>query len=149
MQNQRLSFDFQLDKKLGQNWSVVLSDQLDLRWQHLFEEKTTTNTLKEAYLSWQPQPEWAFDLGRINVRNGVAFGYNPTDYFRSGANRSIVAIDPTSLKKNRQGSVLLRGQTLWNGGSLTALMSPRMDDTPDAAAFSSDWRRSSAPRRDH
>jgi hypothetical protein len=139
LQNQRLSFDFQLDKKLGQNWSAVLSDQLDLRWQHLFEEKTTINTLKEAYFSWQPQPEWAFDFGRINARNGVAFGYNPTDYFRSGANRSIVAIDPISLKKNRQGSVMLRGQTLWSSGSLTTVISPRLEDKPDAAAFSLDF----------
>ncbi len=135
---QRLSLDVQVDTKLADGWRVVLSDQLDQRWQRNFEEVRTTNTLKEAYLSWQASPERALDVGRINVRYGVAAGYNPTDYFRAGANRSITAIDPSSLKKNRQGSVMLRGQTLWNGGSLTAMASPHVVDQPTDAAFDLD-----------
>lgn len=136
---QRLSLDLQIDKKLGSGWRGVFSNQLDQRWQRQFEGATATNTVREAYLSWQPSPERALDVGRINARYGVASGYNPTDYFRSGANRSIVAIDPASLKKNRQGSVMLRGQTLWHGGSLTAMVSPRLGEQPDDAAFSFDW----------
>ena len=46
--------------------------------------------------------------GRINVRNGAALGYNPTDFFRSGALRSVVSIDPNSLRENRLGTVMLR-----------------------------------------
>ena len=60
------------------------------------------------------------------MRNGVATGYNPTDYFRAGAVRSIVSIDPASLKTRRQGSVMLRGQSLWDSGSLTAMFSPKL-----------------------
>ena len=138
LQTQRLSLELQIDRKLSKDWRAVLSDQLDQRWQRPVDDRTSINTLKEAYLSWQPQPSRAVDIGRINARYGVASGYNPTDYFRSGANRSIVAIDPASLKRNRQGSVMLRGQTLWNGGSLTAVASPRLGDKPDDAAFSLD-----------
>lgn len=132
---QRLSLDLQVDTHLSAQWRAVLSDQLDQRWQHQFNAPKATNTLREAYLSWQPQPERALDVGRINARYGVAMGYNPTDYFRSGANRSIISADPASLKKNRQGSVMLRGQTLWNGGSLTALLSPHLADQPSDAPF--------------
>jgi len=62
----------------------------------------------------------------------VATGYNPTDYFRDDAVRSVVSINPSSLRNNRLGSVMLRGQTLWNGGSLTALFSPKLE--PDASS---------------
>lgn len=138
VQHQRLSLDLQIDTQVSEGWRAVLSDQLDQRWQRQPEDSSSTNTLKEAYLSWQPSPERALDGGRVNARYGVASGYNPTDYFRSGANRSIVAIDPASLKKNRQGSVMLRGQTLWSGGSLTAIASPRLADQPSDASFSLD-----------
>lgn len=135
---QRLSLDLQVDSKIADHWRGVLSNQLDQRWTRSFDNASTTNTLKEAYLSWQPVPEQALDIGRINARYGVASGYNPTDYFRAGANRSIVAIDPASLKKNRQGSVMLRGQTLWNGGALTAMLSPHLADQHTDAAVSLD-----------
>ncbi|MCV2367760.1 hypothetical protein [Roseateles oligotrophus] len=125
---ERLSLDLQLDRALGAGWRGAFSNQLDLRWQGGFGERSAINTLREAYLSWQPQPDRALDLGRINARHGVALGYNPSDYFRSGAVRSIVAIDPASLKKNRQGSVMLRGQTLWADGSLSALASPKLTE---------------------
>lgn len=138
LQTQRLSVDVQVDTRIASAWRGVLSDQVDQRWQRRFDDASTINTLKEAYLSWQASPEQALDGGRVNARHGVASGYNPTDYFRSGANRSIVAIDPASLKKNRQGSVMLRGQTLWNGGSLTAMLSPHLADQATDASFSLD-----------
>lgn len=138
LHTQRLSLDLQIDTKLADDWRAVLSDLLDQRWQHPFDDASTTNTVKEAYVSWQAGPERALDMGRINARYGVAAGYNPTDYFRSGANRSITAIDPSSLKKNRQGSMMLRGQTLWNRGSLTAMASPKLADQATDAAFSLD-----------
>jgi hypothetical protein len=72
------------------------------------------------------------------VRNGVALGYNPTDYFRAGALRSIVSLDPASLRENRLGSAMLRGQTLWTTGSLTALYSPGLASQPSDSTFNPD-----------
>lgn len=131
----RLTLDFQLDQPVAAGLRGVLADQLDLR---RGSDRDTVNTLKEAYLSWQPQPERALDIGRINARYGVATGYNPTDFFRAGATRSVVAIDPASLKKNRLGSVMLRGQTLWEGGALTAIYAPKLADSSSDAPFSAD-----------
>ena len=95
--------------------------------------------MKEAYVSWQPRPDRIADAGRINARYGVATGYNPTDYFRASAERSIVSIDPASLRENRMGSAMLRGQALWTDGSLTALYSPKLADHANNGEFSPDF----------
>lgn len=97
------------------------------------------NTFKEAYLSWQPTQRWSADLGRINVLRGVALGYNPTDYFRGGATRSIVSVDPTSLKENRLGAVMARSQWLWDGGAVNVIVSPKLAEHRNEASFSPDW----------
>ncbi len=134
----RLSLDARLDTTLAPGWRAVFADRLDLNRGDGISGNNDVNTLKEAYVSWQAQPDRVADLGRINVRNGAAMGYNPTDYFRVGALRSVVSLDPASLRENRLGSAMLRGQTLWEGGSLTALYSPKLDDRPSAAVFSPD-----------
>jgi opacity protein-like surface antigen len=135
---QRLSFDLAYDGILAPGWRAVLADRLDLDWQRRFDNETSVNTLKEAYLSWQFNPDQLLDLGRINTRYGVATGYNPTDFFRGGAVRSVVSADPDSLRRNRLGSVMLRSQSLWAGGGLTALVSPKLTDAPSDAPFSAD-----------
>lgn len=136
--NQRLSLDVRLDKALAPGWRAVLADRLDANWPAQNGTQHSINTLKEAYLSWQPQAEHLIDLGRVNARYGVATGYNPTDFLGAGAIRSLVSVDPGSLKKNRLGSVMLRGQVLWAGGSLGALVAPELAEPPSAAPFSLD-----------
>jgi hypothetical protein len=134
----RYSFDARFDKAFAPGWRAVLADRLDLQRPEGGGDRDV-NTLKEAYLSWQPAPDRIADLGRVNVRNGVALGYNPTDYFRAGAVRSVVSLDPASLRENRLGTDLVRGQALWAGGSLSALYAPKLGDAPSAADYSADF----------
>ena len=134
----RLSIDARFDKTFAPGWRAVFADRLDLNRMDGVSGNRDINTLKEAYLSWQAQPGRVADLGRINARNGVAMGYNPTDYFRAGALRSVVSLDPASLRENRLGSAMLRGQALWNDGSLTTLYSPKLADHPSDSVFSPD-----------
>lgn len=136
---ERLSLDIHYDKVWAPGWRAVFADRLDHTWQGGSSGERSVNTLKEAYLSWQPDPGRVADLGRINARNGVSLGYNPTDYFRAGAVRSVVSIDPASLRENRLGSAMLRGQALWTGASLTGLYAPKLADQPSEAAFSPDF----------
>jgi hypothetical protein len=138
--SQRLSVATQYDASFAQDWRAVFSDRLDVDWPAQLDDKHGINTLKDAYLSAQPIAGAILDLGSINDRNGVAIGYNPTDYFKEGALRSIVSVDPLSLKENRQGSVMLRGQSLWNGGSITASYSPNLGGRPTGSALSPDWK---------
>lgn len=134
----RFSLDVHLDKVLAPGWRIVAADRADLAWQGGLAGASGVNTLKEAYVSWQPLPDRIADLGRVNPRQGVALGYNPTDYFRAGAVRSVVSIDPSSLRENRLGSVMLRSQSLWDAGSLSALFSPRLADRPSGAPLGLD-----------
>ncbi|MGC2520034.1 MAG: hypothetical protein WA373_13120 [Burkholderiales bacterium] len=136
---ERLSLDVHYDNTFTSDWRAVFADRLDAKWQDGSSQENNVNTLKEAYLSWQARPDRIADIGRINVRYGVASGYNPTDYFRAGAVRSIVSIDPASLRENRLGSAMLRGQALWTDGSITALYSPKLADQPSDSAFSPDF----------
>lgn len=136
--NRRWSLDIQYDHSLSPDWRAFLADRLDRNSPPPAGSENSINTLKEVYLSWRAQPETLLDIGRINVHNGVAMGYNPTDYFRRGALRSVVSISPASLKENRQGSVMLRGQRLWQSSSLTMLYSPGMNPRPSAKGFSLD-----------
>lgn len=138
-ENHRLSLDVAYDKTFAPGWRVVFADRLDMDWPAPVSDQNSINTLKDAYLSWQVEPSTILDLGRINVRYGVAVGYNPTDFFRTGALRSIVSVDPISLKENRQGSVMLRTQNLWDSGSITALYSPRLTDSPNYDGFDPSW----------
>lgn len=62
----------------------------------------------------------------MNQRVGVAFGYNPTDFFKAGAVDLDVSPDPLSRRTNRLGTVAVRGQQVWDTGSAMLLYSPRL-----------------------
>jgi hypothetical protein len=143
----RLSLDIHFETALTTGLRVIFSDRLDEEKLAPPSATTTINTLKEAYLSWQLSPDETLDAGRINLRYGVAIGYNPTDFFKTDAIRSIVSIDPSSLRENRQGSVVLESQTLWEGSSFTALVSPKLATTQDTADFSADWAATNGQNR--
>jgi hypothetical protein len=104
-----------------------------------FDTAQEIGTLKEAYVSWQPHSSLLLDAGRINGRQGVAFGYNPTDFFRSDAIRSVVSIDPNSLRDNRLGTVMLRGQQLWDSGALSVVYAPRLTDHATRRRWTRIW----------
>jgi hypothetical protein len=137
-QGQRLSLDLNADHGFAPGWRAVFADRLDIDWSNRLSGDSGVNTLKELYVSNAPQSDEVFDLGRINVRNGVASGYNPTDLFRGDALRSVVSPDPDSLRDNRLGTVMLRAQRLWDRGSLTAIVAPHLTDAPSDKAWSPD-----------
>ena len=137
-EGQRLSADARYDSALATGWRAIVAARLDADWANRFDTLEEIGTLKEAYLSWQPQPSLLLDAGRINGRQGVAYGYNPTDFFRTDAVRSIVSIDPNSLRDNRLGTVMLRGQQLWDSGALSVVYAPRLTDHASAAPMDPD-----------
>ena len=127
------------DTTFAPGWRAIFADLLDARWQEHPSRQKTVNTVIDGYVSWQMRPNAIVDAGRINTHNGVALGYNPTDYFRANAVRSVISVDPASLRENRLGSVMIRSQALWATGSLAALYSPKLADQPSNAAFSPDF----------
>ncbi|GHD79628.1 hypothetical protein [Vogesella fluminis] len=87
-------------------------------------------TVSDAYAAWQPDSTHQLALGRINVRHGVATGFNPTDFLREDAVRSLISADPASQRDNRQGTVMLRAQQWWDGGAANLLLAPALDSSP-------------------
>ncbi|MDZ7592182.1 MAG: hypothetical protein U5L05_16205 [Rubrivivax sp.] len=136
---QRASIDLRLDASLAPGWRAVLSDRVDLAHSNGVPPAEDVNTLREAHLSWAVSDHQVVDLGRVNVRNGAAMGFNPTDWFKENALRSVVSPDPAVLRENRQGTVVLQGQQLWGSGALTATLSPKLADEPDPDAFAIDF----------
>lgn len=143
----RLSVDLLWDAALAPQWRAVLADRMDINWRSNPAEQRTINTIKEAYVSWASPQDIRFDLGRINVFNGLALGYNPTDFFRAGSLRTVTSLDPASRKKDRQGSVMARVQALGEGQSLEFMYSPKLADTPDATPFGANLGTTNASHR--
>ena len=133
----RASFDVRCDGALSSRWRAVFSDRLDDFWSR-GSANQAVNTLKEAYVSFRDDGTELVDFGRINVREGVGFAYNPTDYFRADALRAVISIDPNTLRDERLGTLMVRSQTLWSNGSLTAMYAPRVSASPNDSAFSPD-----------
>ena len=135
----RVGSSFAYDGTLIDGWRAVVSNRIDMGWRRADDNATAIDTFKQAYVSRQATPSFLVDAGRINVREGVGSGFNPTDFFKAGALRSIISIDPASLRENRLGTVMLRAQTLWAGGSLSMLVSPRLAGRSSDAALSPDF----------
>jgi hypothetical protein len=144
---ERLSVDGRYDGALAPRWRAIVAERIDSEWTGSFGGNQEVGTLKEAYLGWQPAADTLLDGGRINARQGVAFGYNPTDYFRADAIRSIVSLDPNSLRDNRLGTVMLRAEQLWTTGAITAAIAPRLTDHTSTAALDPDWGATNAHGR--
>jgi len=143
----RLSLDVRYEKGFAPGWRAAFSDRLDATQLDDPSGGDNVNTLKEAYVSWQPRADRLVDAGRINARYGVATGYNPTDYFKAGSVRSIVSIEPASLRENRLGTAMARVQALWDEGSIAALYSPKLVAQPTSSAFSPDFGATNANNR--
>lgn len=135
----RASVDLYHASKLAPGWRFVLSDRID----HVHPPDAglpdTLNSLREAYVSWEgAEASTVIDFGRINLRYGPGYGYNPTDFFRDGAVRSITSVNPFALRENRLGTVALRAQRLWQGGSMAIALSPKLADEPSTQALNLD-----------
>lgn len=136
----RLSLDFSHTARLGLGLRAVISDRIDqIHPRDPVGADETVNSLREAYLSWQPDSgSSVVEFGRINLRYGPGYGYNPTDFFRDGSLRALTTADPFALRENRLGVVMLRAQRLWTGGSLSVALSPKLANRPSMDGWSLD-----------
>lgn len=136
----RISIDYAQDFSLANNWRLTLSDRLD----HLNPEdvsgESTINSLREAYVLWRGDDgKLTAEFGRVNLRLGPAYGYNPTDYFRTGSLRTVTSADPLALRQNRMGTVMFRTQRLWRDGAVSLALAPKLSNAPSKAGFNPDF----------
>jgi hypothetical protein len=81
---------------------------------------------REGYLTWEPITRTYLEAGRINVHNGVALGFNPTDFFRSRTLIDQATQDPSVLREDRLGTLMVRAEHLWNGAEASIAFAPKL-----------------------
>ena len=104
-------------------------------------DSTTVMSWKELYGGYRWNDSWQTEFGRINQKNGVARGFNPTDFFAGAAVRAQISQQPAVLREQRLGSLMLRQQWLGDAQALTFLFSPKLSSTADDAPLALDWAR--------
>src|SRR5262249_48485674 len=87
--------------------------------------------LREAYLSWRADGATFIDIGRVNLKSGVALGFNPTDFFRTRAVVEPLSADPSALREDRLGTLMVLGEHIWPSATLSVAYAPKLEhETP-------------------
>jgi hypothetical protein len=130
----RLFLDARANWQIVNNLSFVYSGRLNLRAEDGLgfpNHENVRNDLRETYFAWQSGTGFFLELGRINLKSGVAEGFNPTDYFKTRAVVESLSADPTVLREDRLGTAMLLAQAIWSTGSLTFAVAPKLtNDSP-------------------
>jgi hypothetical protein len=82
--------------------------------------------LREAALQWRLNDADVAEIGRVNLRQGAAQGFNPTDYFKTRTSVDTSTRDPQEQRVNRLGTVMLDAQRVGAQGSLLVALAPRL-----------------------
>jgi hypothetical protein len=125
----RTSLDAVDQWKLGQAISFSLSDRFNLVEENDFDypsRQMVRNDFREGYLTWQPSAQNYLEAGRINLRNGVALGFNPTDFFKTRTQVDQASLDPSVIREDRLGTLMLRGQSIWDSGAASIAFAPKL-----------------------
>jgi opacity protein-like surface antigen len=125
----RTSFDLSIKWEPWRTLAVTLSDRLNLIEQDdatFLSRQTLRNDLREGYLTWEAATSTYLEAGRINLRNGVALGFNPTDFFKTRTSVGQASLDPSALRQNRLGTLMARAQKIWTGGSVSISYAPKI-----------------------
>ncbi|HSY21111.1 MAG TPA: hypothetical protein VK841_03305 [Polyangiaceae bacterium] len=125
----RTSADLLATWKPSSAVTFAWSDRINVfeqRGEKVVSADTIRNDLREASVTWEPGPATYLEAGRINVRNGAALGFNPTDFFKTRTLVGQAALDPSVLRQNRLGALMVRAQSIWRGGSASVAYAPKV-----------------------
>jgi opacity protein-like surface antigen len=125
----RTSLDAAGQWDLTPHLGATFSDRFNLRGENdldVSSRQTLRNDFREGYLTWEPSTRNYLETGRINLRNGVALGFNPTDFFKTRSQVDQASLDPSVLRQNRLGTFMLRGQAIGDGASASVAFAPAL-----------------------
>jgi hypothetical protein len=126
-QVRRLLADIRGDRQIGEAFSAKLSARLGaVRVRDGGSSRIERLDLREAAVQWHAGDQGVFELGRVNLRQGVATGFNPTDFFKSRSAVDLSTRDPEELRVNRLGTVVLSGQYVGADESLMVALAPHL-----------------------
>ena len=124
---ERLLLDIRTQGQLGDDVGLVYSGRLNLRAENDLStpnHEEVVNDLREVYVAWHPAGELYLDFGRINLKSGIALGFNPTDFFKTRSVVEPLSADPSVQREDRLGTLMVRGQYIAEGASLTVAAAP-------------------------
>jgi hypothetical protein len=124
---ERLLLDVRKQWSPGSRFNLTYSGRLNFRVEDGLgfpNHENVIHDFREGYASWEPLDRTYLDIGRINLKSGVAIGFNPTDFFKTRATVEPLSVDPTVLREDRLGTLMVRAQHIWDGASLTAAFAP-------------------------
>ena len=127
----RLFLDARKEWQVTSDLSATYSGRLNLQADDVEPFPTHHNVrhdFREGFLSWHALPATYLDLGRINLKSGVAAGFNPTDFFKTRSVVEPLSIDPAVLREDRLGTFMLEGQHVAEKGSVTLAFAPKLYD---------------------
>ena len=144
----RASVDFRDSGRLSPSIQATLSARVDATDPDDPRIDGAVLSLREAFLGWQDETaSYLAELGRVNLRDGPGYGYNPTDFFRDQALRTLTTVNPFTLRENRMGTVMLRAQRLWPDASLSVVLAPKLESRRSSAGFNADFGATNAQSR--
>ena len=133
--NARLKLSYQYneeadsDKKLYLNLNKNEKNyQVDIRI--IGDEGDSSFNLKELYYKGKISEKNLFEIGRVNIKEGVARGFNPTDYFK-GTTSLTLSSDPKDRKDNRLGAFLIQDTIFFDEVTVKTIYSPKISVDSD------------------
>lgn len=135
-----IGLDWLAELPVGAGWKAHGSGRLDLDTYPGFGLTKRNLSLSLRELSLTGNLAGAnLQLGRINVRDGVATGFNPSDVFRGGALPIRRSQDPARLRESRLGVVAAAVSVHGDWGDLALLATPALSTTSDRHWYDPNW----------
>jgi len=151
----RLSFDADVKFMATQAVTVAVSDRLSAYGGDTIPSVTSANLendLREVYVADEFLPRSYVEIGRVNLKEGLAYGWSPTDFFKPRTAVQISSLDPSIAREDRLGVVMIEAQRLFDSASLSAAFAPRLQGataipTSAPASFDPRWGRTNSDNR--
>jgi hypothetical protein len=128
---ERLFLDARKDWRVAPWLDLNYSGRLNFRAEDTLafpSHENVRHDFREGYVSWKPVEGVYLDAGRINLKDGVAAGFNPTDFFKTRAVVEPLSADPATLREDRLGTAMIEAQDILAHGAVTAAFAPKLDD---------------------
>ena len=130
----RQSINFFLSTNGSGSLGLTVNDTLHWIYEETDEsaDDSGSNHLKELYVTWEPDISFIGELGRINLKNGIAAGFNPTDYFKKNAVGARYSDDQTYLRENRIGTWMARMEAIFSSAMIGLAYAPKIEIDEDS-----------------
>ena len=122
--------DYMLGEKASLNFNLRARTDIVDGQEYTFSDDFALD-IQELALTYAITPSTSLQFGRINIRNGVATGFNPTDWFRDNSLVASSSAAPADRRNERLGVVALTGATTIGQTLIQAGYRPEIDAEPD------------------